>query len=237
MKYGRVIAAAAVLVGAALMLQLGGRDAPAPVRGPPDVEAVPVAVPAAARAAEPARGAEQYRAEMTRSAWRNFGPDAPIAALAAQIDVESAWRADARSRAGAMGLSQFMPLTAQDMADRFPGECAPANPYSPRWAFTCRDRYMKSLLGQIKPFGFSMTEASHWAFALRAYNGGGVIKDRQAAARAGANPDSWVEVQPYNGRGRTAANFRENTEYPVKIFQRQARYLEWGPAIDGTVVR
>lgn len=193
----------------------------------------PAQEPAVVPQAAPPRSAEAYRQELTVSARRVFGPDAPIAALAAQIQVESGWNADARSRAGAMGLAQFMPGTADDMARRFPADCAPSNPYSSRWALSCRDRYMRSLLGQIKPIGESqLTEQSHWAFAFRAYNGGSIIKDRMAAGRAGANPDSWSEVQPFNGRGRSAANFKENTEYPVKIFWAQNRYAHWGRTIE-----
>lgn len=180
--------------------------------------------------------AERYRRELTVSARRTFGPDAPVAALAAQIHVESGWKTDARSRAGALGLAQFMPATADDMARRFPAECSPANPYSSRWALTCRDRYMSSLLGQIKPIsGWSLSEQSRWAFAFRAYNGGSVIEDRRAAMRAGRDPDHWEQVQPFNGRRRSHSNFVENTAYPVRIFNVQARYSHWGRMIGSSV--
>lgn len=180
--------------------------------------------------------AERYRRELTVSARRTFGPDAPVAALAAQIHVESGWKTDARSSAGALGLAQFMPATADDMARRFPAECSPANQYSSRWAFMCRDRYMASLLGQIKPIrGWVLSEQSQWAFAFRAYNGGSVIKDRRAAARAGCDPDDWEQVQQFNGSGRSHNNFVENTMYPVRIFNVQARYSHWGRMIGNSV--
>ena len=77
-----------------------------------------------------------HRSEMVRSAYRIHGPGAPVATLAGQIHQESGWRADARSWVGAQGLAQFMPATAADMARLHPADCAPANPYSPKWAFT-----------------------------------------------------------------------------------------------------
>ncbi len=177
----------------------------------------------------PPPAAEQYRAAMTRSAYRIHGPAAPVSLLAGQIHQESAWKPLARSHAGAEGLAQFMPATAADMAARFPGDCAPANPFSPAWAFTCRDRYMASLLRQLSPTGGGLTECARWVFALRAYNGGmgWVIRDRRKAAEAGVDPDNWIQVQQFNA-GRSAANFRENTEYPVRILWLQQRYASWG---------
>src|SRR5512134_663298 len=65
-----------------------------------------------------------HRGDMIRSARQTFGPEAPTATLAAQIHQESRWRADAKSWVGAQGLAQFMPTTAEYMADIFPGECA-----------------------------------------------------------------------------------------------------------------
>lgn len=186
-----------------------------------------------AREAIPA-AAMQHRAEMTRSALRVFGPSAPVATLAAQIHVESAWRVDARSPVGAMGLAQFMPATAADMARRWPAECAPADPWSPAWAFRCRDRYMRSHLVALRSLGSGLTECARWVFALRAYNGGRgwVERDRRAALDAGLDPDDWRAVASVNA-GRSPAAWRENTSYAPKILQVQQRYQAagWGAGV------
>lgn len=61
----------------------------------------------------PAR-AHQYRRVLTQQAYAQWGLDAPIAALAAQVHQESAWRPEAVSHVGARGLAQFMPATARN---------------------------------------------------------------------------------------------------------------------------
>ena len=173
----------------------------------------------------------QYRAEMLQSAWRIHGPSAPTATLAAQLHQESAWKINAVSWAGAQGLAQFMPGTSKDAAKRWPADCEPANPFKPSWAFACRDRYLRaqtptSLAGHL-------TECDEWAFRLRAYNGGlgWIRKDRNLAARGGADPDSWRAVEPYNS-GRSQSAWKENTEYPVRIYRLESRYSgSWGRAL------
>lgn len=173
----------------------------------------------------------QYRRDMVQSAWRIHGPDAPIATLAAQVHQESAWDTDAVSWAGAQGLTQFMPGTAKDAAIRWPVDCEPANPFSPKWAFACRDRYLKSL--KAKPMARPLSACDDWAFRLRAYNGGlgWINKDRRLAAIAGDDPDNWRTVEPYNA-GRRLSAWRENTEYPVRIFRLEERYLSWGRGLE-----
>lgn len=175
--------------------------------------------------------AHPHRAELLRSAYRTFGPDAPAATLAAQVHQESAWRSDARSHAGAQGLTQFMPLTARDMAERFAADCAPANPYNPRWALRCRDHYMWSLMRALRPMSGGLDECARWTFALRAYNGGAgwVQRDRRAAQQAQADPDSPEHVARFNA-GRSPSNFRENVEYAPRIYRLQPRYASWGRA-------
>lgn len=178
--------------------------------------------------------AEQYRADMTRSAYRVLGPPAPVATLAAQIHTESAWHADAVSWAGAQGLAQFMPATAQDMADRHPADCAPANPFRARWAFACRDRYMRTLLLAQRDMAGGLTECDRWAFALRSYNGGlgWINRDRRITRLAGADPDRWHTVATHNA-GRSAAAFAENTAYAPRIFGLESRYISagWGAGL------
>ena len=181
--------------------------------------------------AEVPNAAFQYRTDMLQSAWRTFGPGAPVAVLAAQIHQESSWKIDARSWAGAEGFAQFMPGTAADMANRYPELCAPANPFSAKWAFNCRDKYLQLLI--TASTNDSTSECSQWAFGLGGYNGGltWAFRDRRAAAEGGANPDDWREVAPFNA-GRKPSAFRENREYPVRIFRLQEAYNFWGRGLD-----
>jgi len=173
--------------------------------------------------------AVQYQGEMTRSAYRIHGPGAPVAALAAQIHQESGWDCNAVSWAGAEGCGQFMPGTSKDAARRWPEDCAPVNTFSDRWAFNCRDRHLKSLTPKSfqtppKP----LTPCDDFAFRLRAYNGGWRVKlDRKLAGENGFNPDSWVEVGPFNASRRESA-YIENKEYPERIFKLEPRYASWG---------
>lgn len=60
------------------------------------VAALLLALPAAAQVRVPAV-ATGYRLAIQREAARNFGLDAPVARLAAQVHQESGWRADAAS--------------------------------------------------------------------------------------------------------------------------------------------
>lgn len=192
--------------------------------------ALAVLAPPAAAQVPPAAWA--WRAELAESAYERFGPGAPVATLAAQVHQESGWRANAVSHAGAQGLTQFMPGTARDMAERFARDCAPANPFDPVWALRCRDHYLHSLMRGLRPMGSGLDECARWTFALRAYNGGAgwVQRDRRAAQQAQANPDSPEEVARFNA-GRSPANFRENVEYAPRIYRLQPRYAGWGRAV------
>lgn len=183
--------------------------------------------------------AQMYRADMTQSAFRVFGPSAPVATLAGQVHQESGWNCDARSRVGALGCTQFMPSTAEDMARQFPHECAPANPMSARWAFACRDRYMRSLLAQTTAYGTApLTECAQWWLALKDYNGGHgwTSRQRRAAKAAGANPDDPRALAAFTA-GRSTSNHRENTEYPERIFRAAMVYEKegWGRALPCTL--
>lgn len=173
-----------------------------------------------------------YRGDMARSAYRVHGPWAPVASLAGQIHQESAWRDSARSHVGAQGLAQFMPATAAEMAARYAVDCAPANPFSPRWAFACRDRYMAGQLRSVRSTRTS--ECSAWSFAFRAYNGGlgWIRRDRKKAESLGIDPDDWVAVRDVNA-GRRESAHRENREYPERIHRLARRYLAagWGGAV------
>lgn len=176
----------------------------------------------------------QYQALIKRSAFRTFGPSAPVATLVAQLHQESACRPNVSSRAGAQGLSQFMPATAADMAKNHPDVCSPANPFSAAWAIQCRDRYMRDLLRQVDG---ASSEADQWAFALSAYNGGlGWVRRDQAVCRHTHGCDPlvyWNSVENVYDKRRSPANIRENRHYPVRIMcELSPRYLSWGRMIE-----
>ena len=73
-----------------------------------------------ARAAQPPQAALQYRDDVIRNARLEWGLSAPVADFAAQLHQESGWRPDAVSPAGAQGLAQFMPATADWISQLMP---------------------------------------------------------------------------------------------------------------------
>lgn len=191
--------------------------------------ALAFALPALAYASDiriPTRAA-QYQALLTREARITFGLNAPVATLAAQIHRESAWRADAVSRAGAQGLAQFMPGTARWLPTVSPRTGTPL-PFSPSWSIRAMVEYDRWLLDRI----FAATPCDRWAMALSAYNGGlgWLRRDRALAASYGLNQNSWAQVRLINA-GRSAANFKENRGYPDRILNRWTpvyRAAGWG---------
>lgn len=180
---------------------------------------------------KPPAASLEHKREMTRSAWRIWGPDAKVAVLAAQIHQESAWDCDAVSWAGAEGCAQFMPLTAKDMAKQYPEDCAPVNPFSEKWAFNCRDRYLKRQQKSIR--NDETGECDVWALSFRAYNGGlgWVRRDQRLTEENGQDRNDWHDVENWNA-GRRASAFKENTEYPRRIFALEERYCSWGDKVD-----
>lgn len=91
------------------------------------------------------------------AASKKYGVPADL--LAAQIQAESGWRPDARSPAGALGISQFMPGTAKGYG---------INPLDPLQSIDAQGKMMGSLLKSYK---------GDVAKALAAYNAGaGAVK-------------------------------------------------------------
>ncbi|MGG6075185.1 transglycosylase SLT domain-containing protein, partial [Salmonella enterica] len=86
-----------------------------------------------AHAAEPPTAALKYRSDVIRSARVDWGLNAPVADVAAQLHQESGWNPAARSPVGAQGLAQFMPSTADWIAGLMP-HLAAREPYNPGWA-------------------------------------------------------------------------------------------------------
>jgi len=189
---------AIILVGAMIALALTGCSAQA------------AGVPAAA---------ERHRALLTREAQRQFGLDAPVARLAAQVHQESAWRADARSPVGAQGLAQFMPGTSAWIAEIYPAElgAGPA-PYSPAWSLRALAVYDRHLLARVQ----GHTPCDRWWFALRSYNGG--LGHIRAESRHATDPLDRHAVDAACGTARRSVKHcPENTGYPRRIL------LRWEP--------
>lgn len=174
-----------------------------------------------AYAASIPHAAEQYRRTLVRAAHAEWGLDAPIATLAAQVHQESAWRHDARSPVGAQGLAQFMPSTSAWMAELYPASLGANQPYNPGWALRALVVYDRWNHERIQARG----PCEKWAMVLSAYNGGlgWVRKDARQASAQGADQLAWFDhVERFNA-GRSTANFRENRSYPRLIL------LRWEP--------
>ena len=157
--------------------------------------------------------AQKHRALLTREARAQWGMDAPIATFAAQIHQESTWREDAVSPVGAQGLAQFMPSTATWMPQVAP-ETGEPMPFSPSWAIRAMVTYNRWLFRRIGAW----TDCDRWAFTLSAYNGGlgWVQRDKALTLAKRMDPNKWSHVALHNA-GRSAANFKENRGYPIRI--------------------
>lgn len=173
--------------------------------------------------------AARYRADLVRAAHANWGLDAPIAALAAQVHQESGWNPQAVSQVGATGMAQFMPATAAwwcELIGTPAGQCQPKNP---TWALAALVGYDKWLFDRT-PARYSDYDRMH--VALRAYNGG--LGHWQAEAKAtGLSQPTVDQVAAACGKARRhASHCRENLGYPLRIVNvLQPRYLAWGPGV------
>lgn len=171
--------------------------------------------------------ATTYRIDLVRSAHSQWGLDAPVAALAAQVHQESGWNPRAVSRVGAAGLAQFMPATASwwcQINNLSATECQPTNP---TWALRSLVGYDKWLFDRT-PARYS--ERDRMWVALRAYNGG--LGNWQAESRLAAN-GSREAVDAACGRARRApVHCPENLGYPRRILlELQPRYALWGASV------
>jgi soluble lytic murein transglycosylase-like protein len=186
------------------------------------------ALAAAAQAQVPPEAA-RYRAELTRAAHSQWGLDAPVATLAAQVHQESAWNPQAVSQVGAAGLAQFMPATARWWCQRegfAPAQCLPT---SPTWALRALVGYDKFLFDRA-PAQYNERDRMH--VALRAYNGG--LGHWQAEARATGLPQPTVDqvAAACGHASRHPLHCRENVGYPARILGiLQLRYATWGKSL------
>ena len=166
----------------------------------------------------------RYRAALERSAAAQFGLNAPVARLAAQIHEESGWRPNVAS-AYAQGLAQFTPETAKWLPQICP-EVGEPDPWDAAWsirAIACYDHYLYAKASAVD-------DCNRWAFTLSDYNGGiGMRQREQRAARAvGADATRWFGgMEGY--RVRSVAAWRENRGYVRDILlDLEPQYLAAG---------
>lgn len=173
--------------------------------------------------------AYKYRAELTRAAHTQWGLNAPIAALAAQVHQESGWNPSAVSHVGAEGMAQFMPGTTTwwcDLNGLDRSQCQPRNPV---WALRALVGYDKHLFDRTPP---RMSNFDRLWVALRAYNGGLGHWLAEAKSTGLPNPTR-QQVDAACGKARRAATHcPENLQYPARILGvLQLRYAGWGRVI------
>lgn len=110
--------------------------------------------------------------EMIKTECAKYGIDWLL--IKAQISKESAFRTNAKSNCGALGLMQLMPATGKDMGVK------PSDLPDPQKNIEAGVKYMHwlSKLVQRAPSiitkwpGISAQHPEHWHFVLAAYNGG-----------------------------------------------------------------
>ena len=166
------------------------------------------------------------RADLTRAAHTQWGLDAPVATLAAQVQQESGWRPVAVSQVGAQGMAQFMPATARWWCELNKMTAAQCMPNNPTWA-------LRALVGFDK-YLYDRTPARYTAsdrmwVALRGYNGG-LGHWLAESSRTGVPLPTRAQVDAACGKARRAfVHCAENLGYPQRIMRvLQPRYASWG---------
>jgi hypothetical protein len=177
--------------------------------------------------------AHRYRADLVRAARSQWGMDAPVAALAAQVHQESRWQPEAVSRVGAAGLAQFMPATARWWCQVNGLSATDCQPRNPAWALRSLVGYDKYLWDQVAAGAPAMPAGGpfdHLWSALRAYNGGiGHWLDEARNARSPRRAD--IDAACGSAR-RPPRHCPENLGYPLRILtELQPLYLTWGQGV------
>ncbi|MEO8118018.1 MAG: transglycosylase SLT domain-containing protein, partial [Rhodoferax sp.] len=156
-------------------------------------------------------GASKYRQDLVRAAHSQWGLDAPVAALAAQVHQESGWNPLAVSAVGAKGMAQFMPATTRWWCDANRLSASECQPTNPTWALRSLVGYDKWLWDRA-PSRFDAHDRL-WV-ALRSYNGG--LGNWQAEARL-ASGNTRAAIDAACGRARRHVNHcTENLGYPAR---------------------
>ncbi len=182
--------------------------------------------PKEAKAAEriPA-AALKYRSEVIRATRAEWGLNAPVARIAAQVNAESRWRENARSPVGARGLAQFMPATEQWYGGLRP-DLGKADAWNPGWSLRAMAGYDRWLYERVR----GATPCDRMDKAQGSYNSGlgWTYKDEALAAKTGLDPGLWDSLAAVNA-GRTVAAKWETNIYVKRIRGLEPVYLPFGP--------
>lgn len=153
-----------------------------------------------------------------------YGVPAPVPMFAGQIMQESAFKADARSPAGALGILQIMPATASWAAKA--GGFGIAAPMDPKWAIKAGIWYDRKLFDAVARYE---TVCDRHLFGLSGYNGG--EKWRMRRQDLSPRPGSWDITHSINP-GILDSSQRENALYPHRIiYVHQLNFLTLGPPV------
>lgn len=160
--------------------------------------------------------AAKWQRELTRQARVEWGLNAPIATFAAQVQQESAWRPDAVSPAGAIGIAQFMPATATWIAGAYDSLGA-GDPSNPIWALRAMTVYDRHLWERVS----AVDDCNRAAKMLSSYNGGlgWIPRDEAKARQDGLNPLVWWNAVEDVNSGRGTNFWIENRGYPRRILK------------------
>jgi soluble lytic murein transglycosylase-like protein len=164
-----------------------------------------------------------YLPAIVRSAEFYFGVPAPVPLLVGQMRQESGFDPKAKSKAGAQGLYQFMPATAQWAAKA--GGFGLATPFDPEWSIRAAVWYDRHLYDRVA----GATPCDKWAFALSSYNGGlGWVYERQTRSD---KPLDWTTTAVINP-GINPDNQDQNVDYVIAIVWKwQPQYRTYGKTI------
>lgn len=184
---------------------------------------VPILEPIAALPPQIHARSYRYRRLIIAAANEAFGPLAPAALLAAQIEAESAFRSEAVSPAGARGPSQIMPATAKGLSARYPQLGLPM-PHDDRFATRAQALYMAEAHAAFP----ETLGCERWAFSLSRYNGGGRALNKERAAAADRNRWFGAGGVAAERVARSPANWRENRGYVLTILRREGEYARAG---------
>ncbi|GHV53677.1 hypothetical protein AGMMS49579_12860 [Spirochaetia bacterium] len=136
--------------------------------------------------------------------------DLPPELLYGLIRTESAFQADIKSHAGAVGLTQLMPATAAEMAGRIRQQGGPD--YTREGAVDLRNPETNVHIGAVY-LSYLMNRLEHPLLAILAYNGG-MTRVRRWYAAAFLPGDIFLETIEYS----------ETREYGRRVFSAAAAY-------------
>ncbi|MGP1684388.1 MAG: transglycosylase SLT domain-containing protein [Giesbergeria sp.] len=176
--------------------------------------------------------AVRYRLDLVRQAQAQWGLQAPVAALAAQVHQESGWRPGAVSHAGAQGMAQFMPATARWWCARGGEAAADCLPLNPRWALRAMVGYDKFLYDRTPA---RLARYDRLWLALRGYNGGEGHWQAEGRSTGLAAPTRAQIDAACGAARRHPTHCAENLGYPRRILLvLQPRYRTWGAVWEPT---